>query len=272
MNIYANPNERISDKNKAGTFKLLAVSILLHSFIIVIFVLTAREQKAPIPISKTVTLKSYLYKPNVVKEKFEPPAQILIPEIVGSEDKKFAPEGKKPELREVTTTSATAQLDQKNKPIVLPEYEKIEAALKEAALKEALAQKPNQVSSPTILTNKNPLSPTLSTITQNPYQQLITKQLQSFQNQYSQSQAEEYRQLKTSPVINTQTAVNTFTPREVAPNIHVDCNSSLKKALANIAIVTNGRVRCRNNNQFQQFIDKRLPNTIDEDDKRSKSR
>jgi len=101
---------------------------------------------------------------------------------------------------------------------------------------------------------------------QKPVERLVSQHLNSLTSVYAESQAREYRQSKTSPLINTDSSINTFLPAEIAPQIDVDCVSTTKKILASISTFTQGRLKCRQHN-FEQFIDKRLGNSLNDEDK-----
>lgn len=102
------------------------------------------------------------------------------------------------------------------------------------------------------------------------YRQLVTKHLQSYNAQFSQQQATRYRQLQTSPIIDTETAIDTLTDIIERPQIDVDCGDGIKKVFVGLSILGNGTVKCRDNGQFQDYIDNRIKGVgLNSHDKRS---
>lgn len=87
---------------------------------------------------------------------------------------------------------------------------------------------------------------------------LVKRHLKNYHTSYSQQQAQEYRTLQTSPVIDTVNALNTTSIDLKRPVVKVDCNNTGIQVLATISGLMNGTVKCGSNNNFQFYIDQRL--------------
>jgi hypothetical protein len=90
------------------------------------------------------------------------------------------------------------------------------------------------------------------------YGALISKHLINYNAAYSQQQAQEYRALSTSPLIDSANAVNTQTIVLQRPVLEINCNNTGSQVLAAISGLMNGTVSCANNDTFQFYIDQRL--------------
>jgi hypothetical protein len=212
-------------------------------------------------VKQAPIVKSYLYKSVVVAPPIEIESQAIVPDIIDTAPDNVSPNNStKPQANLTTTNDARDPVSTVNP------TKTIETA-KESTPINAKDMVP--LSPTTVLTSD---SSTKSIMLEPPLQQMVAKHLQGIQSDYSQQQALERRQQKISPTINTETAVDTFLPLEIAPTVTVDCGNSAKKVLANISTVTGGRVKCRTSNQFQSFIDKRLAKPTLSDENKSEGK
>jgi hypothetical protein len=246
------------NNGKKNTLKLLSVSVFFHVLVILVVFIFSSEKNKPISINTPIPLKSYLYK-LPVKKLVAPEVEIpSIPDVTNL-NKKAVAEKEVPSEIDVPAQEQLSVLTS-NKTDILPK-----TVLFQKTTKGIQARDPLSIT-------KDVISPTTSIIFNNPYKTLVTKHLQTYQDQYVLEQALEYSKLKISPIINTKTSVNTITPNIVAPEVKVDCASRVNQVFAVISNLTNGSVRCRNNNQFQYYIDRRLKKSIEKDSDDTKDR
>lgn len=250
MEIYLTKDTRLARPKTKASRMLFICSLLLHAAIVACVFMSWVNTKQSIPISQTPVLKSYLYKPAVESPPIEIESQVIVPDIV-EVPPDDSPRNKAPNSQAKPTT-----IEDLSKPSsttnIKPTIDTIEAVVESPS---RTVENADEIPPAAVLTSD---SSTKSIMIEKPLQRMVSKHLQGFQDDYSQQQAREYRQRKISPTINTQTAVDTFLPVEIAPDVTVDCGNIAKKVLANVSQFTAGRVKCRTSNQFQSFIDKRL--------------
>jgi hypothetical protein len=258
LNIHTKLVPKRINNGKKNTLKLLSVSVFFHVLVILVVFIFSSEKNKPISINTPIPLKSYLYK-LPVKKLVAPEVEIpSIPDVTNL-NKKAVAEKEVPSEIDVPAQEQLSVLTS-NKTDILPK-----TVLFQKTPKGIQARDPLSIT-------KDVISPTTSIIFNNPYKTLVTKHLQTYQDQYVLEQALEYSKLKMSPIINTKTSVNTITPNIVAPEVKVDCASRVNQVFAFIYNLTNGSVRCRNNNQFQYYIDRRLKKSIEKDSDDTKDR
>jgi hypothetical protein len=258
LNIHTKLVPKRINNGKKNTLKLLSVSVFFHVLVILVVFIFSSEKNKPISINTPIPLKSYLYK-LPVKKLVAPEVEIpSIPDVTNL-NKKAVAEKEVPSEIDVPAQEQLSVLTS-NKTDILPK-----TVLFQKTTKGIQARDPLSIT-------KDVISPTTSIIFNNPYKTLVTKHLQTYQDQYVLEQALEYSKLKISPIINTKTSVNTITPNIVAPEVKVDCASRVNQVFAVISNLTNGSVRCRNNNQFQYYIDRRLKKSIEKDSDDTKDR
>ncbi len=258
LNIHTKLVPKRINNGKKNTLKLLSVSVFFHVLVILVVFIFASEKNKPISINAPIPLKSYLYK--------SPAKQLVAPEVEKSSiqdvtnlNKKVVAQKEVPSEIDVPAQEQLSVLTS-NKTDTLPKTVPFKKTTKGIQARDPL------------LITKDVISPTTSIIFNNPYKTLVTKHLQTYQDQHVLEQALEYSKLKISPIINTKTSVNTITPNIVAPEVKVDCASRVNQVFAVISNLTNGSVRCRNNNQFQYYIDRRLKKSIEKDSDDTKDR
>lgn len=126
------------------------------------------------------------------------------------------------------------------------------APIKESPLKD----EPKEVS--VLRTSTDRSETTIVTDIDAKYRSLISKHLANYHSNYSQQQAQEYRALQKSPIIDSTSSTNTNDIVLEAPIVSVDCNNTGSQVVAVISGLLNGTVKCESNNSFQSYIDQRL--------------
>lgn len=241
----------IQQKLFKPTSVLLLISLAAHIGLILLIVLAAKDK--PFINDRhndkqtTATLKSYLLIPKLSSKLQAPlenekglivskPTRQTVQEKLNVENdmKKQAKEAQTSIVRNSETDSQIIPIDQ--------------ITLDKVSLNKPLPEK---------ISTNNPSTQIMSSIDQK-YGALVTKHLTNYNARYSQTQAQKYRTLKSSPVIDTANAINTTDIVMKPALVSVDCSSTSSQVIAVISGLMNGTVKCRGNNNFQLYIDQRL--------------
>jgi hypothetical protein len=244
----------IQSKPSKPTYLVLLVSLSIHIGFILLIALAAKKSplESPIAVSKQTPLKSYIFTSTPL------PKVSISPEI---------------EKTEVDAESTASAIEQNAVPQEMRTIDMIDTIIEADSITQSppVEQTPidespliDEVKEVSILTSHSEnAATTMISDTEAKYKSLISKHLATYRSEYSQQQAQEYRALKKSPIIDTTNSINTTDKLFTAPIMNVNCNNTGSQVVALISGLLNGTVKCENNNSFQGYIDQRLnPITI----------
>jgi hypothetical protein len=254
-------------RSRPKYFRLLVVSILIHAtFIALIIFIAPSRNKATINEPEPKSVISYLYSPpktpktKISSEPIKPNSSSTKPVTQSNTEQN---EAKPSTLLSTKQTNKTSNVTEN----IRNNAEQIEALPTTIAQEAPKVVITSSSSNKTITVNTDILTQSsTSRNTLQPLQSLVKEHLQSYNDEYSLKRAVEYRLRKTSPIIDSTTAINTLSPSLSRPSITVDCGDMIKRLASGISKLGGGTVNCRNNAQFQQFIDKRLSSSIEKAD------
>jgi hypothetical protein len=250
-------NTKISIQSKPSkpTYIVLLVSLSIHLGFILLIALAAKKSplESTITVNEQTPLKSYIFTPKPLPKVSKPPEIEQVE--VDSESTKSTieqiavPQETKPidTIDTIIPADFTAQSDSVEQP---PSVE--QAPIDELPLKTE-SKKVNFLTN-----NAIKAETTLMSDTEAKYKSLIAKHLTTYHSNYSQQQAQQYRTLKKSPIIDTTNSANPSDIELTAPIVNVNCNNTGSQVVALISGLMNGTVKCESNNSFQTYIDQRL--------------
>jgi hypothetical protein len=235
----------------------VALSIVLHLSVITMFIVYGPTALEPIQ-DATTSLKSYLViKPLPIQAAKPEIAQPEIKDSETSELQTIEPQINAPVLKQqvlevpqIENAEVSASLEEKQK-LDMTLREKSEPPAKSSKVHSAQTQSPQTTNSAMVNT---PID--LSEAIGKYQKQIHRAKVQSMAEQAAKA----YRKAKTSPEINTATTVSYEERSAALRKIEVDCASLLKKGLSILSYLGGGTVDCRNNNNFQEYINKHLNN------------
>lgn len=244
----------IQSKPSKPTYLVLLVSLSIHIGFILLIALAAKKSplESTITISEQTPLKSYIFTSTPL------PKVSISPEI---------------EKTEVDAESTASAIEQNAVPQEMRTIDIIDTIIETDSITQSppVEQTPidespliNEIKEVSVLTSHSEnAATTMISDTEAKYKSLISKHLATYRSEYSQQQAQEYRALKKSPIIDTTNSPNTADKLLTAPIVNVNCNNTGSQVVALISGLLNGTVKCENNNSFQGYIDQRLnPITI----------
>lgn len=237
------------------SYLVLLVSLSIHIGFILLIALAAKESpiESIVTVDEQAPLKSYIFIPKPLPKVSE------------------APEIERVELELKSTTNS---IEQTAVPKEIEMIDKMDTIIPADSIVESTAidQSPlveqtpivdlplkNEAKEVRVLTNnaKN-TERTLMSDTEAKYKSLISEHLSTYRSNYSQQQAQEYRTLKKSPIIDTTNSLSNTDIELTAPIVNVNCNDTGSQVVALISGLMNGTVKCQSNNTFQGYIDQRL--------------
>lgn len=244
----------IQSKPSKPTYLVLLVSLSIHIGFILLIAFAAKKSplESPIAVSEQTPLKSYIFTSTPL------PKVSISPEI---------------EKTEVDAESTASAIEQNAVPQEMRTIDIIDTIIETDSITQSppVEQTPidespliNEIKEVSVLTSHSEnAATTMISDTEAKYKSLISKHLATYRSEYSQQQAQEYRALKKSPIIDTTNSPNTADKLLTAPIVNVNCNNTGSQVVALISGLLNGTVKCENNNSFQGYIDQRLnPITI----------
>ena len=154
------------------------------------------------------------------------------------------------EVPQIENAEVSASLEEKQK-LDMTQREKSEPPAKSSQVLSAQTQS-SQAKNSVMINTPIDLSEAIGK-----YQKQIHRaKVQSMAEQAAKA----YRKAKTSPEINATTTVSYEERSAALRKIEVDCANVLKKGLSILSYLGGGTVDCRNNNNFQEYINKHLNN------------
>jgi hypothetical protein len=229
-------------------------SILIHVLILLVIVLAKQKPSTPESFSTEAPLKSYLYTLPKTQKPIVTPQ--LTSDTTQSNENKLMP-------------SPAAENDlSTDEPIQAPKKEITQAVSEDQQAKQALEILQNTSSK----TSKENSSLSKSILSKS----RIDKAVQNYQssidskaiNNMALEEAREYELRKTSPLLNIPDLPSAEERAATLRTREIDCNNKAKLVVAALAGAFNGNVRCRQSNQFQEYIDKRLNKEAKDERKR----
>lgn len=230
------------------------MSFVAHFIVIIIIILVVKKDKSLINHEANIyppTLKSFIIYPSPKPKPtiIEKPIEVQTPDntelkfraknMQQSNDNVIVNKVKNKETIGGNLTD-TQQSNSENKPNIAP----IQNDQKQA--------------------QKNPVVISeIGTTDEQKYHSLVTKHLKNYHNLYSQQQAKEYRELKTSPIIDTVNLFDSTGETLRLPEVKINCNNGGKELLVAISTLLSGTMKCNTNNEFQHYIDKRLQSQLE---------
>ena len=249
MNIKTSILQR---KQSKPTYLVLLVSLSVHIGFILLIALATKESnlESVVTVNKELPLKSYIFIPKPLPDVSKPP--------------------------EIQQSNSDLKISAIEQNVVLEKIKMIKSAepvnqadsiahstlIEQTPISDLQAKnEPKEVR--IVVSNSKNSETTIMSDIDAKYKTLISKHLANYHSNYSEQQAQEYRTLKKSPIIDTTNSTNTNEMVLEAPIVSVNCNNTGTQVVALISGLMNGTVKCERNNSFQGYIDQRLnPNAI----------